>query len=106
MSNVDYKILYTDIIAKKHPEKMRECDDLLNKENLTVVDILLLNKTIFGKNKPSDFSLNQKFKSYSKQDIVQILDYQKKHTLNNTQLANKFNVSRNTITKWKKIFIV
>lgn len=106
MKKVDYKMLYTDIIAKKHPEKMIECDNLLNKQHLSVVDILLLNKKIFGESKSTDFRLNQKFKSYSKQDIVHILDYQKKHALNNTELANKFKTSRNTIAKWKKIFIV
>lgn len=106
MKRVDYKILYTDIINKRYPEKLEECNDLLNKKHLSVVDILLLNKTIFGASNSTDFSLNQKFKSYSKQDIIQILNYQKTYTLNNTQLAEKFKISRNTITKWRKIFIV
>ncbi|GEM53504.1 helix-turn-helix domain-containing protein [Empedobacter brevis] len=105
MERVDYKKLYTDIINKQNPEKITECEHLLNKEYLSVIDILIINKIIFGVNESKDFNLNQKFKSYTKQDIIQILDYQKIHSLNNTQLAKHFKISRNTIAKWRKIFI-
>ena len=59
-----------------------------------------LNEIIFGKK-----TENQKFKSYKRSDILKILDYQKKYKLNNSQLANHFNISRNTVTKWKKMFL-
>lgn len=55
------------------------------------------NEIIFGKK-----TENQKFKSYKRSDILKILDYQKKHKLNNIQLAKHFKMSRNTITKYKK----
>ncbi|MFV0140818.1 helix-turn-helix domain-containing protein [Empedobacter falsenii] len=102
MSSPNYKKIYTDLIVKKFPEKKKFCKDILVKKKLSTLDIIELNEIIFGnKNKPS----NQQLRSYSKEDIFKILDYQKKHNLNNTQLSKKFSLSRNTITKWKKIFL-
>lgn len=44
----DYKTIYSDILHKKPPEKKAECFPLLEKENLSVLDIIELNKKIFG----------------------------------------------------------
>ncbi|MGV0923906.1 helix-turn-helix domain-containing protein [Empedobacter tilapiae] len=104
-TKINYKTLYTDIINDLYPDKLLQCQEILNKQDLNILDILELNKLIFGEEYKNNIEVNQKFRSYSKQDILLILDYQKKHRLNNTQLANHFNLSRNTIAKWKKIFI-
>lgn len=48
--------------------------------------------------------MNQKYRSYDKATIIEILNYQKKNSLNNTQLSNHFKLSRNTVTKWKTLF--
>jgi len=101
----DYKNIYEDILQKKFPHKKDECKALLNKENLSVLNIIELNQRIFGIHKESE-QFNQKHRSYNRSDILQILDYQKKHKLNNSQLANHFKLSRNTVAKWKKIFLV
>lgn len=98
----DYKLIYSDILIKKFPHKQEKCKTLLNKSNLSVLNIIELNTIIFGK---SD-NTSQKHRSYRKSDILMILDYQKKNKLNNTQLANHFKLSRNSISKWKKIFLV
>lgn len=102
----DYKTIYADILHKKHPEKKAECFPLLEKENLSVLDIIELNKKIFGIADKETQAENQKHRSYSKSDILSILDYQKKHKLNNIQLARHFGLSRNTVAKWKKTFVV
>jgi hypothetical protein len=34
-----------------------------------------------------------------------MLDYQKKNKLTNSQLAKHFKLSRNTVTKWKRLFV-
>ena len=102
----DYFQIYTDILNKKHPDKKEECQSLLQKENLSAIDIIELNKKIFDKQNKETESFNQKHRSYSKTDILKILDYQKKHKLNNTQVANHFNLSRNSVTKWKKMFLI
>ncbi|WP_353145351.1 helix-turn-helix domain-containing protein [Chryseobacterium sp.] len=99
----NYKILFEDIINKKFPEKKKECLPILKKQKLSVVDIIKLNEKIFESHTKT-IGPNQKFRSYGKSDILQILDYQKKHKLNNIQLAKYFKLSRNTVAKWKKIF--
>lgn len=102
----DYKSIYFDILHKKFPQKIKECSSLLQKETLFAIDIIELNKKIFGPADKKIQSENQKHRSYTKSDILKILDYQKKHKLNNTQLANHFKLSRNTVAKWKKIYSI
>ncbi len=100
----NYKRIYSDILKKKYPKKKEECISILIKEDLLTTDIIELNRKIFGTTRESE-KFNQRHRSYSKSDILKILDHQKKHKLNNSQLANNFQLSRNTVTKWKKLFI-
>lgn len=99
----DYKRIYSDIITKKFLHKKEECETLLSKETLSVLDIIKLNQKIFGMDKESE-EINQRYRSYNKSDIDKMLDYQKKNKLNNTELAKHFKLSRNTVAKWKRIF--
>jgi hypothetical protein len=100
----DYRKIYTDVISMKFPEKKAECDHLLSKEKLSIFDILELNNKIFGRPNGTQEKNNQRHRSYNKTDILRILDYQKKNHLNNSQVASHFKLSRNTLTKWKKLF--
>lgn len=100
----DYKRIYTDIVNMKYPEKMTSCTKLLEKEILSNLDVISLNKIIFGANNENDESLNGKYRVYSRNDIYNILKFQKTKVLNNTQVAKHFKMSRNTITKWKRIY--
>lgn len=104
MSNspINYKMIFIDILDKKFPQKKKECNSLLQKDTLYSMDIIKLNEIIFGSKKDNEL-YNPQHHSYSKNDIIQILEYQKKNKLNNSQLANHFKLSRNTITKWKRI---
>ncbi|MDV7695514.1 helix-turn-helix domain-containing protein [Chryseobacterium soli] len=102
----DYKRIYNDIIIKDFPDKRDCCMRLLQKESLSVVDIIELNEKIFGFPDKETFAANQRHRSYRKTDILKILDYQKKNQLNNKQLALHFKLSRNSVTKWKKRFVV
>ncbi len=101
--SVNYKGIYRDLITKKFPEKLPEFQYFFNKESLTELDVLQISKRLSVANKIS----TQKYqhKAYSKSTILKILDYQKKNRLSNSQLANHFEISRNTVTKWKKIFL-
>lgn len=94
----NYKNIFNDIIDIKYPHKNNECKIILNKEELSISDILKLNSIIFGSNNIE----NQKFKSYDRKYIFEILDYQKKNKLNNHELAKLYSISRNTIAAWKK----
>lgn len=94
----DYKQIYQDLITMKYPEKLQQCQHILRKKELGFLDVLEVNNIL----KPN--KTDQNLKSYDKSTILKILDYQKKNNLNNTELAIKFKMSRNTVGKWKKIF--
>jgi hypothetical protein len=98
----NYKQIYHDFIAAKCPDKREFVKGYLSKESLSLSDVLKINAIIFL----DGISESQKFKSYDKQAIIEILDYQKKYRLNNSQLASHFKLSRNTVTKWKRIFLI
>ncbi|WP_250254807.1 helix-turn-helix domain-containing protein [Chryseobacterium sp. Marseille-Q3244] len=99
-SRPNFKRIYEDLIHFKYPDKRKELCEILDKEKLTDYDLIRLNISLFG-----DQQHNQKLKAYDKETIIRMLDYQKKNRLNNTQLATHFNLSRNTVTKWKRRFI-
>ncbi|WP_223609329.1 helix-turn-helix domain-containing protein [Chryseobacterium sp. OSA05B] len=102
--NPDYKKIYSDILQFLHPEKNEACKSFMSKDIFSVQDVIKINTIIFGKRTDTNFSQNQKYRSYDERAILEILDYQKKHKLNNMQLAQHFSLSRNTVTKWRKIF--
>ncbi|MEY8760554.1 helix-turn-helix domain-containing protein [Chryseobacterium tongliaoense] len=106
MKNVtpDYKRIYIDIIEKKFPQKRKFCEKILNKSKLSILDIIQLNALIFEHTKKETSKINQQLRSYDQQSIFEILEYQKKNNYSNTQLAQYFKLSRNTVAKWKKLY--
>ena len=103
--NINYQQIFRDILDTKYPDKKKVCIPLLQNENLSAMDIVKINTKIFGISRENETS-NQKHRSYHKSDILRILDYQKKYNCNNSQLANHFKLSRNTVAKWRKMFLV
>ena len=101
-TSIDYKRIFYDLLAKKHPERLPEFQDILNKDSLDELDVLTISEKISATKKAK--SENGKYRSYNKSTILKILDYQKTNQLNNSQLAKHFNLSRNTVAKWKKMF--
>lgn len=103
----DYKQIYTDIIEEKFPDKINDFKILQKLESMSsVIDIIALNRLIFGEQELLLHCRNQKLRSYDRKSIINILEYQKKNKLNNTETANHFSMSRNTLSKWKRIFEV
>lgn len=100
----NYKRIYEDLLDKKYPHKKEACKAVLAKEKLSSMDVFLLNNLIFDKEIRDEHESDQKYRSYDKTSILKILQYQKKNKLNNTQLADHFGLSRNTVAKWKKMF--
>lgn len=100
----DYKKIYTDIIFKKCPEKHNLCNFILQKKALSVLDVIKLNQLIFSFEGKEITQFNQRQRSYDEASILEILEFQKKNGYNNTELAQKFNLSRNSVAKWKKMF--
>lgn len=101
-----YQKLYADMIRDKYPDKENLLKQFLKKESWTTLDVIEVNDLLFGldKNKNS-VRREMKHRAYDEESVKQILEYQKKNKLNNTQLANKYNLSRNTVKKWKDIFM-
>ncbi|RNA61070.1 helix-turn-helix domain-containing protein [Chryseobacterium nematophagum] len=104
-SKVDYQRIFMDILNRKFPHKIEECSRLLNKKSLSVLEVIELNKKIFGLEDEATEAFNQSHRSYSRSSILQILDFQKKNKLNNSQTAIHFRTSRHTIAKWKKRYL-
>jgi DNA-binding transcriptional regulator YiaG len=100
----DYKKIFRDIIEIKYPDKKKKCRNLLNKKELSTLDIIKLNQEIFETKDKETLAFNKAHRSYHPKTIIEILDYQKKNNLNDSQLAMHFNISRNSIRKWKKLF--
>jgi len=100
----NYKRIYEDLLDRKYPHKKEVCKAVLAKEKLNSMDVFLLNNLIFDKETKEEKENDQKYRSYDKTSILKILQYQVKNKLNNTQLADHFGLSRNTLAKWKKMF--
>jgi len=95
--NINYKRIFQDIIDIKFPEKQELHTIVLEREITDFYDVLSLNKLIFG-----DENKANKHKSYDSSTISKVLNYQKENNLSNVETAKKFNLSRNTVSAWKK----
>lgn len=96
----DYRRIYMDMLDWKYPDKKEICSEILKKRNLEALDVITLNKMIFGFTESS-----RKHKSYDKGSIIEVLSYQKNNLCSNRELSLIFNISMNTITKWKRIYL-
>ncbi|MBT2621937.1 helix-turn-helix domain-containing protein [Chryseobacterium sp. ISL-6] len=103
-SSPDYRLILSDVLEQKFPHKKETYRSILEKEELSALDVIKLNRKIFEGDQDRS-QQSQKHRSYDKSAILEILDYQKRHGLNNTHVAIHFNLSRNTVAKWKKIFL-
>ncbi|WP_128330398.1 helix-turn-helix domain-containing protein [Apibacter sp. HY039] len=105
MTKPNYKKIFIDIIKKKCPEKLTDSTVLNRLNNLnTSLDIIEFNEYLFPVANVKSIKSNQRLKSFDDKSIMKILIYQKQNELSNSELANKFKLSRNSIQKWKKIF--
>ncbi|WP_313385580.1 helix-turn-helix domain-containing protein [Chishuiella sp.] len=93
MQKPNYKKIYEEILKRKKIKKK------IN-DKMSIKDVLKISKII----NPDNQDKNQKHKSYDLDYINYVLNDQLKHNYTNTEVANKYNLSRNTITKWKKNF--
>lgn len=105
MKQPNYKKIYTDMINMNFPDKLEVCGYILEKSKITSMDIINIQEKLFGTQNNFTEQSNQRFRSYDKSTIVTILDYQKEHRMNNSDLARHFKLSRNTVSKWKKLFV-
>ena len=95
--SINYKKIFQDILDIKFPEKKELHTIVSEKEINDFYDVLNLNKIIFG-----DENKENKHKSYDPSTITMVLKYQQENNLSNIETARKFNLSRNTVSAWKK----
>ncbi|PWN68303.1 transposase [Chryseobacterium phosphatilyticum] len=100
-----YKKIYTDIIMMKYPEKFEACKFLLQKEKFSALDVIKLDQIIFGNITRHTNQFNQRHKSYDQSTILKILEFQKENGYNNSEMGLQFKISRNSLAKWKKMFL-
>jgi hypothetical protein len=105
MNTINYKQIFIDILQEKQPLKLQD-NDLVSKINniKSFIDVISINTIIFQKAEHSRNKQQQKLKIYTLEDIQIILNYQKEYNLNDSQTANHFQMSRNTLKKWKDRF--
>lgn len=101
---VNYKKLYSDMIAYMYPNRLKEFQFILKKEKVNSFDIIIMQNKMLPQISKEQLEVNQRFRSYDEKTIKKILQFQKDNLLTNTQLASHFKLSRNTVAKWKKIF--
>ena len=97
----NYNKLYDHLLTSNYPNiTCQEIQQLTTKLNNSL-EVIKLNEKL---HKEEINKENQRLKSYDLESIQQILKYQKENDLNNTEVAKKFRISKNTITKWKKLY--
>ena len=106
MNRPNYHQMYLDIIQEVCPHKLPYFSKFFAQNNLSHFQVIALNLMIFNQLNEFCEEDNQKFKAYSRETIFTVLNYQKEHHLNNSQLARHFKVSRNTVAKWKKQYFI
>lgn len=72
---------------------------------MSIIGVLRFNKLLFG-NESIQNKTNNQYKAYDLDTVVYILEYQKEFNLSNTEISIMFSVSRNTITRWKKLCLI
>lgn len=99
MQTPNYQKIYEDMLRSKGLEEIREipCFKKCN-------DIIKFNNLISDKKDKALVITNQRSKAYDEESILEILNYQKKHGFNDSELSRVFKLSRNTIYKWKKVY--
>lgn len=99
----NYSKIYHDLLLQEQPERLKDerVKELLQNLN-TSEEVIKFSENFF---KPSKESLenNQKLKTYDKETMLKIFDYQKKHGLSSNLISQQYKISRTTLAKWKKI---
>lgn len=101
-----YNKLYADLIRDKYPEKRSVCAIYFRKKHWTALDVIAVNELLFGSHKKQgDRKIDKMHRSYDKESIRQILRHQQSNKLSNKELANQYGLSRNTVAKWRRLFV-
>lgn len=99
MKTPNYQKIYQDLL------KFKGIDGAISVPKLNKsIEIIKFNNLIAQKQILKDSHITQQSKSYDEDSILEMLRYQKKCNINNTQLALEFKLSRNTVARWRKVY--
>ncbi|MBB4805551.1 hypothetical protein HNP38_000823 [Chryseobacterium defluvii] len=90
----NYQKIYEDLLRSKGLEGTKEVPRFEKSTDIIRFDNLISDKNNEGADKE-----NQRFRAYDEESVLEILTYQKKYRLNNSELARIFRLSRNTIAR-------
>ncbi|UUV22354.1 helix-turn-helix domain-containing protein [Paenimyroides aestuarii] len=96
----DFGKIFRDMAANK---KIETPLDFAEKQNWSSLDVIKINDMFFASKQNDSQMFNQSHRAYDAASVKQILNYQKKHGLNNSEISKMFKLSRNTLAKWKKM---
>jgi len=99
----DYYRIFSDMVVQEFPDKINEIEKL-KKNNPTVFDIFSVNDRLFDTKTEEQKKIRQKYRVYSKQTIISILRFKRQKNMTISQMAAQFNISRNTLKKWMKVY--
>lgn len=99
----NYTKIYEDLVKTKYPHKLPVVENSLKNIN-SFNSVIKINQLISSDKDINAFKENQKGKVYDEPSIIEILEYQKKYRLNNSETSIHFCISRNTLARWKKIY--
>lgn len=99
----NYSKIYHDLLLTEHPEKLKDVKIKELLQNLNTSDeVIKFNEKLFAQSKES-IENNQKLRTYDKETMLKILNYQKQHGFSSNYISKKYKISRTTLAKWKKI---
>ena len=101
----NYKEIYLNLIKEKFPEKLNDSKvkyrlDYLN----SAINILEFNDLLFNNGDRIHNKIDSRLRSYTQDEIIRILKYQERFKKSNTDIVNKYGMSRATLNSWKKRF--
>lgn len=103
MNAPDYKQIYKEMLTKYGIKADANIQKIFKKKQLNSLDVIFLNQKIVKKQQLCERkNTNSQLRSYDKESIDYILNYQHEHKMTIADIAKKFKVSRNTIARWKK----
>lgn len=101
----NYKEIYLSLILEKFPEKLDDAKVIWKLEHLdTAINVIELNDLLFHNGKRESNITDSRLRSYTQDEIIRILKYQEQYKKTNTDIINKYGMTRATLNTWRKRF--
>ena len=103
--STNYKEIYISLIKEKFPEKLEDAMVKWKLNHLdSAINIIELNNLLFHNGYRENNVMDSRLRSYTEVEIIRILKYQERYKKSNTDIINKFGMTRATLNTWRKRF--